>query len=94
MKKTLGLIALAALVMLAGCKKNEEQPTGSTKLIAGIEQQKTNSKTSLDGLQIKWTAGDQLFVYDKDGEAPALFNLISGAGTPTGVFEGSYNFTN
>ena len=92
MKKTFGIIALAALVMLAGCKKNE-QPTGTTKLTAGIEQHKSDSKTSLDSLQINWTADDQLYVYDKDGEAPAYFILVSGAGTPTGVFEGSYNFT-
>ena len=79
--------------MLASCKKNE-QPTGSTKLIAGIEQQKSDSKTSLDGLQIKWSEGDKLYVYDKDAEEGAFFTLSSGEGTSTGEFTGTYNFTN
>ena len=93
MKKTLGLIALAALVMLAGCKKNEEQPTGSTKLIAGIEQQKSDSKTSLNpnDLTITWSADDHLFVYN--GATGADFALSTGAGTTKAEFTGDCTFT-
>ena len=93
MKKSFAIIALAALVMLAGCKKNDPKPNG-TRLIAGIEKHKSDSKTSLDGLQIKWTAGDKLYVYDKDAEEGAIFTLSSGEGTSTGEFTGTYNFTN
>ena len=93
MKKSFAIIALAALVMLVGCKKNDPKPNG-TRLIAGIEKHKSDSKTSLDGLQIKWTAGDKLYVYDKDAEEGAIFTLSSGEGTSTGEFTGTYNFTN
>ena len=91
MKKSLTIIALAALVMLAGCKKNDPKPNG-TRLIAGIEKHKSDSKTSLDGLQIKWTEGDKLYV--NNGTEGAQFTLTSGAGTATGEFatNGDYTF--
>ncbi len=90
MKKSLTIIALAALVMLAGCKKNEQ--TTGTKLTAGIEKHKSDSKTSLDGLQIKWSENDQLYV--NNGTTSACFTLVSGAGTTKGEFatEGEYPF--
>lgn len=93
MKKSFTIIALAALVMLAGCKKNEEQPTGSTKLIAGIEQQKSDSKTSLnpDDLTITWSENDHLFVYN--GATGADFALSTGAGTTKAEFTGDCTFT-
>ena len=92
MKKSFAIIALAALVMLAGCKKNEKE---GTVLKAGIEQHKTDgSKTSLnpDDLSINWTSGDQLLV--NNGTAPGIFTLTTGAGTPTAEFAttGEYTF--
>lgn len=93
MKKSFGIIALVALVMLAGCKKNEQQITG-TKLTAGIEQNKSNSKTSLnpDNLQITWSEGDQLYV--NNGTAAACFTLTSNPGSTSGEFAttGEYTF--
>ena len=91
MKKSLTIIALAALVMLAGCKKNDPKPNG-TRLFAGIEKHKSDSKTSLDGLQIKWSENDQLYV--NNGTTSACFTLVSGAGTTKGEFatEGEYSF--
>ena len=91
MKKTFGIIALAALVMLASCKKNEQ--TTGTKLTAGIEQNKSNSKTSLNDLTITWSAGDQLYV--NNGTAAACFTLTSNPGATSGEFAttGEYTFT-
>ena len=91
MKKTFGIIALAALVMLAGCKKNEQ--TTGTKLTAGIEQNKSNSKTSLNDLTITWSAGDQLYV--NNGTDAACFTLTSNPGATSGEFAttGEYTFT-
>ena len=92
MKKSFGIIALVALVMLAGCKKNEQQNTG-TKLTAGIEQHKSNSKTSLnpDNLQITWSEGDQLYV--NNGTDAACFTLTSNPGATTGEFATSDTYT-
>ena len=93
MRKSFTIIALAALVMLAGCKKNEQQNTG-TKLTAGIEQNKSNSKTSLnpDDLKISWTTGDMILV--NNGSEPKEFTLSSVDGEGRGEFActGDYSF--
>lgn len=91
MRKSFTIIALAALVMLASCKKNEQ--TTGTKLTAGIEQNKSNSKTSLNDLTITWSAGDQLYV--NNGTAAACFTLTSNPGATSGEFAttGEYTFT-
>lgn len=91
MKKSFAIIALAALVMLAGCKKNDQE---GTVLKAGIEQHKTDgSKTSLNpDFSINWSEGDQLLV--NNGTAPGIFTLTTGAGNPTAEFAttGEYTF--
>ncbi len=92
MKKVTLLIALAALVMLAGCKK--ENDTKGVTLKASIEQNKGNGRTSLnpaDGA-ISWTAGDKILV--NNGSSNAIFTLTGGAGTTEGTFtyNGEYEF--
>ncbi len=92
MKKVTLLIALAALVMLAGCKK--ENDTKGVTLKASIEQNKGNGRTLLnpaDGA-ISWTAGDKILV--NNGGSNAIFTLTGGAGTTEGTFtyNGEYEF--
>ena len=92
MKKVSLLIALAALVMFAGCKKDKD--TAGTVLKASIEQNKGNDRTSLnptDGA-INWTAGDKILV--NNGTSTATFTLTGGAGTQDGtfVYNGDYVF--
>ena len=84
MRKVTLAIALAALVLFAGCNKDKE--TQGTTLKASIEQQKGDSKTSLnptDGA-INWTAGDKIIVYN--GTSSATFTLSAGAGSTNGTF--------
>jgi len=84
MKKVSLLIALAALVTFAGCKKDKE--TTGTTLKASIEQNQGEGKTSLnptDGA-ISWTAGDQILV--SNGGTPVQFALSGGEGTTNGTF--------
>ncbi len=90
MKKSLTIIALAALVMLAGCKKNDPKPNG-TRLFAGIEKHKSNSKTSLNDLTITWSESDQLYV--NNGTDAACFTLVSGAETTKGEFATTDEYT-
>lgn len=92
MKKVTLAIALAALVMFAGCKK--ENNTKGVTLKASIEQNKGNGRTSLnptDGA-ISWAAGDKILV--NNGSSNAIFTLTSGAGTTEGTFtyNGEYEF--
>ena len=96
MKKVTLLIALAALVIFAGCKKDKE--TTGTTLTASIEQYKGgDSKTSIVPVdpttaEIRWTLGDKIVV--NNGTTSGTFSLTSGAGSTTGTFTytGEYTF--
>ena len=85
MKKVTLVIAMAALVLFAGCKKDNE--TKGTTLKASIEQQKGDgSKTSLNPTNgaINWTTGDKILVYN--GTSSVTFTLSAGAGSTNGTF--------
>ena len=96
MKKVTLAIAMAALVLLAGCKKDKE--TTGTTLTASIEQQSGNgSRTSIHPVadnkaEIHWTDGDKIVV--NNGTSSQTFNLTAGAGGKTGTFtyNGEYTF--
>ena len=92
MKKVTLLIALAALVVFAGCKK--EKDTAGTVLKASIEQNKGEGRTSLNPANgaINWTAGDKILV--NNGTSTVTFTLTGGAGTTEGtfVYNGDYAF--
>jgi hypothetical protein len=98
MKRVTLLIALAALVVFAGCKKEKE--TNGVVLKASIEQNKGEGRTSLNPIvtptgstaEILWTAGDQILV--NNGTSNAIFTLTGGAGTTEGtfVYNGDYAF--
>ena len=88
MKKVTLAIILAAIIVFAGCKKNQE--TAGTTLKASIEQQKSDdSKTSLNPTNgaIYWSDGDKVLVYN--GTSSATFSLTNGAGFTNGTF--TYN---
>ena len=97
MKKVALAIAMAALVMFAGCKKDKE--TTGTTITASIEQQSGNgSRTSIvpapdDKAEIHWTDGDKIVV--NNGTSSQTFNLTAGAGGKTGTFtyNGEYTFS-
>ena len=84
MKKVALTIAMAALIVFAGCKKDSE--TKGTVLKASIEQNQGDSKTSLnptDGA-IYWTTGDKILV--NNGTSSQTFTLTAGAGRTNGTF--------
>ena len=81
--KTRHIICLALLMAMAGaCKKNQEQDTSTFS--ASIEVDENNSKTYLDGMKVKWSAGDQIIVYGNG--APKTYTLQGNGGTQTGTF--------
>ena len=90
MKKSLLLIVLAGLMVLASCKKDKENQ-GVAEFTATIEHQ--GGRTSLDpnNGQILWTAGDQIVIANADDET-AVFSLQSGEGTTEGGFGTSDEF--
>ena len=90
MKKIYTLAALA-MVAIVACNK-EIEPTveitpekGDVTILA---QAPSGTKTIVDGLDVKWAAGDCIAVFDEDGDSHE-FSLDNGAGTVDGEFSGS-----
>lgn len=92
MKKSFAIILVAAVVMMASCKKNDE--TQGVTLKASIEQHKSDgSKTSLNpaDLTIAWTMGDKILVNNGTSSVPFTLSGNGGA-TGTFVYNGEYTF--
>lgn len=71
-----------------------QRPNGATHRITASTE--THSRTSLDdSYNVVWSEGDQLVVAgttsNQQDSAATLYNLVEGAGTTTGVFEGDFN---
>jgi hypothetical protein len=91
MKKTLKLMGLCALavLVLAGCKKNEQN--GNMTFKATISQLNNNAKTEIgSGNWLVWNTGDQIKVYtaDKTEANAANFTLATGIGQTQATFSG------
>ena len=90
MKKQIKLITIgiAAVCLIASCKKNNENgnsetPTNGTRFTANIEQ--NDSRTYLDDLNVKWSEADRIKVSNNTGQTE-VFQLTSGKETTSGVF--------
>jgi len=82
MKKTLRIMGLCALVVLAAvsCKKNE----GKTTVEAVITQPTSNAKTGIDGLNLVWHSGDEIEVFNaNDIDDYAIFTTTGSGITAT-----------
>ncbi len=91
MKKIYTLAALA-MVAIVACNKEIETSIeilpadkGEVSIVAKAPAE---TKTTIDGLQVKWATGDHIAVIDEDNGAHD-FTLDDGAGTTTGEFSGS-----
>ena len=83
MKKYFILAAVAAISILAASCSKEEKSMQVFKATA--EQAAENGKISLSGLSLRWSAGDQISVYDNSSNA-GIYALSSGEGTANGEF--------
>lgn len=94
MKKTvyLALGLASAAILTLSCNKQELPVSGQmSKISVGIEEQ---TKTVLDGVEILWSAGDQIDVISNGGgRASTTYTLTSGAGTAAGEFTGAHAST-
>ena len=84
MKRAFFFAAVAAIGILAvSCSKEESKEVQTFK--ASSEQTSETSKISLSGLQLRWSAGDQISVYDNASNV-GVYALSSGEGTNSGEF--------
>lgn len=86
MKKTIILLA-TALVALVACNKEIETPV-SKDLVTSISAIAPDTKTTVDGLQVEWTTGDQVALFQSSG-GPALFTLKGEGPVTNGTFTSS-----
>ena len=99
MKKVLynisaALFAAAMIFTAASCSKQEtpnlpEEPKAETiTLSASMELPDSETKTSLDGLSVKWSDGDRISVFFGNNTTNNEFTLSSGDGETSGSFTG------
>lgn len=81
MKKVLYVAAIASVTLFNACQKAEIGSESSQSLTAVIED---DSKTSLNGLKITWSAGDAFKTFSGN-----TYTLAAGVGTNEGSFNGS-----
>lgn len=99
MKKLFTFAALA-MVAIVACNKEvaapednvvpeeniiQTEPKGDVTIIA---QAPAETKTMVEGLDVKWASGDHIAVLDEDGDIHD-FSLDSGEGTTSGTFSGT-----
>lgn len=76
MKKSLVVCMAAMLVLAASCKKNEEKD-GKLGFRASLETPTGDSKTHMDGLNVKWDAGNTILVINGN-DKPEIFTTQGG----------------
>ena len=82
----------AAFILLAAsaCEKEQQEVqnpiSGELTTITAVAQE-SETKAYVDGLQVKWSAGDVLAVADED-DAAIAFPLVGGENTATATFNG------
>ena len=85
---TIAMALMMGMMMLVSCNKEKDDNKDKAVFHATIES-RTQGRTYLDPVdgqgQIKWKAGDQIRIYNGNGE-DAVFTLTSGANTTDGTF--------
>lgn len=87
MKKTFILFA-TAFVALVSCNKELEPSAPVESALATITASAPETKATVDGLQVQWTTGDQVAMF-QTGADPVLFTLQGEGPVTTGTFVAS-----
>ncbi len=87
MKKTFILFA-TAFVALVSCNKELENSAPEKSALTTITASAPETKATVDGLQVQWTTGDQVAMF-QTGADPVLFTLVGEGPVTTGTFAAS-----
>lgn len=86
-------VALLALAFLS-CNKSELEPTQETVYTIKATIDNYGTKSAMNGNTVTWEEGDQIALFTNvDNDAPVLFTLSNGAGTPNGEFTTTVDIT-
>ena len=88
-----GLLSTACVEPLApveiGGEGKPEVVSDVVTFTATIEHSASGTKTALDGLNVVWSEGDQIRIFNAANPAGGVFTLASGAGSAKGTFSGN-----
>jgi hypothetical protein len=92
MKKSIFYLASAALAAgLAACSSDELENASNYTLgedeFAASIQDATSTRTSIDGTNLRWSAGDEIGLYSDEGEGNYEYGLKNNANGASGVFK-------
>ena len=87
MKKTILLSATAILACVA-CNKEITEPAAPAETIITAYTPGSETRAAVDGLQVQWTTGDQVALFNTDG-TPKTFTLVGDGPVSSGIFSSS-----
>lgn len=90
MKKIIMSGALISMAMM-GCTNDSLMKDDGSQLFTLEVGKRIESRTHLDGDQLVWSEGDEIYVTSADGNVNGVLRLVAGANTPTGKFQGTVN---
>lgn len=80
-------IAVAAIAVLSGCAKDEyfdvEQPSSDGQCFTASIEQEPDTRTTLNGMTVKWASGDQISINGKIYKASPKTDATKAIFTPT-----------
>ena len=85
--KSIFAIAVAAMLCI-GCTKTSDESKSNEKATLSASIENVNTKTTLEGVEVKWSAGDQIALYSNSDLSKKVYTLTSGSGEKKALFSG------
>lgn len=85
--KSIFAIAVAAMLCI-GCTKTSDESKSNEKATLSASIENVNTKTTLNGVEVRWSEGDQIALYSNSDLSKKVYNLTSGIGDKNALFSG------
>lgn len=85
--KSIFAIAVAAMLCI-GCTKTSDESKSNEKATLSASIENVNTKTTLNGVEVKWSKDDQIALYSNSDLSKKVYNLTSGIGDKKALFSG------
>ena len=87
MKKTI-LLSATALLACVACNKEITEPAAPAETVITAYTPGSETRAAVAGLQVQWTTGDQVALFNTDG-TPKTFTLVGDGPVSSGTFSSS-----
>ena len=85
--KSIFAIAVAAMLCI-GCTKTSDESKSNEKATLSASIENVNTKTTLNGVEVKWSKDDQIALYSNSDISKKVYDLTSGSGEKKALFSG------